>query len=92
MLLNLKVLKSVAAKAILTATAVAGFFAFAGAPSAEARDWNDGRAVVRYDDYRLHRAEERRGFYSPAANHWRYERREALAHGWRDRFGCWHRY
>ena len=40
------------------------------------------------DDYRV-----REGYrYSPRANDWRQERREAFARGYYDRFGCWHRY
>jgi hypothetical protein len=47
---------------------------------------------VWYDNYRVHAAIVRLGYYSPAANYWRYERHEAFVRGWYDRFGCWHRY
>jgi hypothetical protein len=93
MLWNKSALKSVFGKVALAATALGGFLFFGGASSAQARPaYVYARPVVRYDNYRVHEAEVRHGFYSPAANYWRYERREAYARGWRDRFGCWHRY
>jgi hypothetical protein len=82
------ILKSMFGKAVLTAVVMGGALCFAGAPNAQANE----RAVVRYDNYRLHEAIVHRGFYSPAADRWRFERREALRHGYFDRFGCWHRY
>jgi hypothetical protein len=93
MLRNKSVLKSVFSKAALAATALGGFLFFGGASSAQARPvYVYARPVVRYDNFRVHEAVVRHGFYSPAANYWRYERHEAFAHGWCDRFGCWHRY
>ena len=93
MQLHTHLLKSVFGKAALAGVALSGFLLFAGAPGAQARDRDDyRRPVVRYDDYRLRGAIERHGFYSPQANHWRYERHEAFEHGWRDRYGYWHRY
>jgi hypothetical protein len=83
--------KSVFGKAALAAVALGGFLFLAGAPNAQAREFRD-RPVARYDNFRVHEAVERHGYYSPQANYWRYERREAFEHGWRDRFGCWHRY
>jgi len=81
-------LKSMLGKAALAAVVLGGALCFAGAPNAQA----DEIGRIRYDNYRLHQAEVRHGFYSPAANHWRYERREAFARGYYDRFGYWHRY
>jgi hypothetical protein len=87
------VLKSMFGKAALAAAALGGFMLFGGATNAQAAPaYAYSRPVVRYDNYRVHEAVVRRGYYSPAANCWRYERHEAFVHGWRDRFGCWHRY
>jgi hypothetical protein len=87
------VLKSVFSKAALAAAALGGFMFFGGASSAQAAPaYVYSRPAVRYDNYRAHEAVVRHGYYSPAANYWRYERHEAYVHGWRDRFGCWHRY
>lgn len=83
-------LKSLLAKVALAAVACGGFLVFAGTPAAQAQDF--GRPAVRYDNFREREAIEHHGFYSPQAAHWRYERRAAFAHGWRDRYGCWHRY
>jgi len=77
-------------KMVLSAVALSGFLAFAGAPAAQARDWND-RPVVRYDNFREREAIGRHGYYSRQADYWRHERREAFEHGWRDRYGRWHR-
>jgi hypothetical protein len=82
------ILKPMLGKAVLAAIVMGGALCFAGAPNAQANE----RAVVRYEDYRLHEPIVYRGFHSPAANHWRFERREALGRGFYDRFGCWHRY
>jgi hypothetical protein len=85
--------KSVFGKAALAAAALGAFLFFTGAPNAQAHDRDDyRRPVIRYDDWRLHEAIERHGFYGRQANYWRYERHEAFEHGWRDRYGCWHRY
>jgi len=81
-------LKSVFGKAALAAVALGGYLFFAGAPGAAAHDRDDyRRPAVRYDDHRLREATEDHGFYSPQSNYWRHERREALEHGWRDRYG-----
>jgi hypothetical protein len=78
-------LKSVFGKAALAAIALGGSLLLGGAPSAQAGQvYAYQRPVARY--------EVRHGFHSPAANYWRYQRHEVFAHGWRDRFGCWHRY
>ena len=85
------ILKSMFAKAAIATAVLGGALCFAGAPNAQANE----RAVVRYDNFRVHRAVVRHGFYSPRADYWRVERREAFVHGYRgyyDRFGCWHRY
>jgi len=81
------ILKSMFGKAVLATAVLGGALCFAGAPNAQANE----RAVVRYEDYRLHEPIVYRGFHGPAANHLRFERREALR-GYFDRLGCWHRY
>jgi hypothetical protein len=83
----MKLFKSTFGKAVLAAAVLGGTLFFAGTPSAQA----DERDGVRYDQ-RLHETTVHRGFYSPRADSWRLERREALARGYYDRFGCWHRY
>lgn len=82
------VLKSVFGKAAIATALLGGALFFAGAPNAQANE----RDRVRYDNFRLHEAIVHRGFYSPRAGYWRFERREAFARGYWDRFGCWHRY
>jgi hypothetical protein len=79
-------LKSLLSRVILSAVALSGL-AFAAAPAAQA----DERQVVRYDNWRERAAIAHHGFYSPQAEYWRHERREAFSHGWRDRYGRWHR-
>jgi hypothetical protein len=89
------VLKSMFQKAALATVVLGGVLCFAGASNAQADERDRGRdrdRVVRYDDYRVHEDVIRRGFYSPRADSWRHERREAFARGYYDRFGCWHRY
>jgi len=91
-------LKSVLKKTALAAVALGGLLCLGGVASAQAHDRDDyGRPAVRYDNYRVHEAIERHGYYSPQANYWRhergeaFERHEAFEHGWRDRYGCWRR-
>jgi hypothetical protein len=84
----MKLFRSTFGKAVLAAAVLGGTLFFAGAPNAQAGE----RDRVRYDHYRLHQAIVHRGFYSPRADYWRVERREAFAPGYYDRFGCWHRY
>ena len=81
------VLKSMFGKALIATAVLGGALFFAGAPNAQANE----RQVVRYDSYRLHRAEVRHGYFSPRAEYWRGERRIEVR-GYYDRFGCWHRY
>lgn len=83
------VLKSMIGKAALAAVVLGGAMCFVGAPKAQAHERD---RVVRYDNYRLHEAEYRHGYYSREAAYWRHERREAFRRGYYDRFGCWHRY
>jgi hypothetical protein len=93
MQLHTHILTSVFGKVALATAALSGFLIFAGAPSAQARDRDDyRRPVARYDNFREREAIERHGYYSPRAEYRRHERREAFEHGWRDRYGCWHRY
>lgn len=84
-------LKSLVGKIVLSAVALSGFLIFTGAPAAQARDWND-RPAVRYESFRDRAVFEHSGYYNRRVEHWRYEHREAFRHGWRDRFGYWHRY
>jgi hypothetical protein len=84
----MKLFKSTFGKAVLATVVLGATLLFAGTPNAEA----DQRDRVRYDHSRLHEAIVHRGFYSPRADSWRLERREAFARGYYDRFGCWHRY
>ena len=90
--------KSVWKKAALAAVALGGLLCFGGVASAQAHDRDDYRPNVRYYDNHLRDAIEDHGYYSRQANYWRHERHEAIErheafeHGWRDRFGCWHRY
>jgi hypothetical protein len=83
--------KSIFGKTALAAAALGGLFFLGGAPSAKANEYPN-RPAIRYDDRRLHEAIVNRGYYSPRAEYWRHERREAFERGWYDRFGCWHRY
>jgi len=78
MRLHMHSLKSLLGKAVLSAVALGGLLVFVGAPAAQAQDWR-GRPVVR---------SEYRGYYGWHADYWH---REAFRHGWRDRFGYWHR-
>jgi hypothetical protein len=77
--------KSVLGKVALATVALGGFLFFGGAPSTQAhdRDRDDYRHEERYKNWRRHEAYE---------NRLRHERCEAFEHGWRDRYGCWHRY
>jgi hypothetical protein len=94
MRLHTRLMNSIFGKAALAAAALGGFLFFTGAPAAQAGvyGYREPRPVIRYDNYRLHRAIVRDGFYSPQANYWRHERRIVYAHAWRDRFGVYHRY
>ncbi|HWO34452.1 MAG TPA: hypothetical protein VNO32_37135 [Candidatus Acidoferrum sp.] len=83
-----KIFRSTLCKAVLATAVLGGTLFFAGTPKAEA----DQRDRLRYDNDRLHEAIVHRGFYSPRADYWRIERREAFARGYYDRFGRWHRY
>jgi hypothetical protein len=85
----MQLLKSTLGKAALATALLGGALLFAAAPNAQA---NERARIVRYDNFRVHEAVVHRGFYSPRANYWRIERREAFARGYYDRFGCWHRY
>jgi hypothetical protein len=70
-------------KAMLAGVALGGLVCFGGAASAQAREV----VVVR-------RAAPvvvvHRGFYAPRPSYG-YGRTVVVEHGWRDRFGCWHR-
>jgi hypothetical protein len=77
------VLKSMFGKAVLATAVLGGALCFAGASNAQA---DERDRVGRYDNYRIHESVERHGFYSPRADYWRSERREAFARYDRDRF------
>lgn len=73
--------RSILSKAALASLALGGFLFFAGAPAAKAANpWDDCNRRVAYTNMRYHEAVNRFGAYSPAARHWAFERREALAH------------
>ena len=79
-----KQLKSIFGKAALATAVLAGFFFFAGAPGAEARP-----VVVRYYSHPIVR------YHRPVVvvhPYFRGYHREVFVHGWRDRYGYWHRY
>jgi hypothetical protein len=77
--------KSMWNKAALAAVTLGGLICFGGASSAEARPVVVVRRPVVVVDG---------GFYSPRpfAYSYGYARPVYVRHGWRDRFGCWHRY
>jgi hypothetical protein len=81
--------RSFIGKIVLSAVALSGFLVFVGAPAAQAQEFGPG--AVRYDNFREREAIEHHGYYSRQAQYWRYERREAFEHRWRDRYGRWHR-
>lgn len=59
------------------ATAALGFFLAAGAPAANANDWDDCNRRVAFTEWRYHEAVERFGPNSRDARHWEHERHEA---------------
>lgn len=75
--------------ALATAT-LGGFLLLAGAPAANATDWDDCNRRVAYSEWRYHEAVEHFGPYSREARHWYHERHEAyeraahLRHEWRE--------
>jgi hypothetical protein len=75
--MQLHTLKSVVRKAALAAVALGGFLFFGGAPSAKAQEV----VVVRRPVIVA------RPYYRVYPRH-----EVVIVHGWRDRFGCWHRY
>lgn len=91
MQLHMHSFKSLIGKVALSAVALGGLVVFAGAPAAQAEEFRE-RPVVRYNNFREREAIARHSYFSPQASYWRHERREAFAHGWRDRYGYWHRY
>jgi len=93
MQLSKQLLKSVFGKAVVATMALGGFLVFAGAPGAEARPAvrYSGHPVVRYAQP-IRRTVVVNRYYGPRADYWRFHRHEAIVHGWRDRYGYWHRY
>lgn len=85
--LRKQVIKSVIGKAALATAALGGFLFFSGAPSAQGRDWNDYRRPIVRREVIVNR-----GYFGPRAEYFAPGRHEVFVHGWRDRFGCWHRY
>jgi len=71
-------------KAALAMVALGGLLAFGGASSAQAREIVVVRRAAPV--VVLHR-----GFYGPRPYFYGYGRPVVIEHGWRDRFGCWHR-
>jgi hypothetical protein len=84
MQLHTNLMKSIFGKAALAAVALGGFLFFGGASSAQAREIVVVRRPVVVE--RRPVIVERPLFYGP------YVRHEVFVHGYRDRFGCWHRY
>jgi hypothetical protein len=85
MQLHKHLLKSVFGNAALAPAALGGFLFFGGASSAQAREIVvvcRPVVVVRPGFYARPRF-----YYTPG-----YVRHEVFVHGWRDRYGCWHRY
>jgi hypothetical protein len=79
--------KKIFRKAALAAMILGSVLLFAGAPAAQAHDSDDyyyPARQVQYTNWRLHEAIAHFGYYSPQANYWRHERREAIE---RARFG-----
>jgi len=82
-------LKSIIGKVVL-GTAALGFFLIAGAPDANANDWDDCNRRAGYADWRYHEALEHFGPYSSEARYWAHERHEAFErrehfrHEWRE--------
>jgi len=83
--MQLHMLKSAFTKAALATAALGGFLFFSGAPSAQAREFEYRRPIVR------HEVIVSRGYFGPRAEYFGPVRHEIFIHGWRDRFGCWHR-
>jgi ABC-type sugar transport system substrate-binding protein len=76
-------LKSMLKKAALAAVALGGLLCFGGAASAQAREVIVVRRPV---------IVARPVVVAPRVYYGPYFRHEVFVHGWRDRFGCWHRY
>ncbi|HMI53726.1 MAG TPA: hypothetical protein VK525_19585 [Candidatus Saccharimonadales bacterium] len=90
--LSKRLLKSVLGKAAVATMALGGFLIFAGAPGAQARPVGYYRhPVVRYA-HPIGRTVVVNRYYGPRADYWRFHRHEVIVHGWRDRYGYWHRY
>ncbi len=100
------VLKSLFGKAGLAATLLGGALFFAAVPGAQARTWDERppiRVVSRYEAYGPRRVFVRRGYYAPRYYGPRYyaprvygprfygPRVVVGVHGFRDRYGYWHR-
>ena len=77
MQLHKHLVKSIFGKAALAAAVLSGFLLFAGAPSANANDWDNCNRRVAYVEFRLHQSIVYFGYYSPQAAYWRHERHEA---------------
>jgi hypothetical protein len=78
-------LKSMCKKAALAVVTLGGLLCFGGVSSAQAHPL----VVVRQPVVVVHH-----GFYGPRPYYYSYgyARPVVIEHGWRDRFGCWHRY
>lgn len=77
-------------RAVLATAVLGGFLLFAGAPSANAKTWDDCNRRAAYADWRYNEAIEHFGPNSREARHWAHERHEAhecleqLRHEWRE--------
>jgi hypothetical protein len=70
-------LKSVFLKAVLATAALGGFLLAAGTASAKTNDGDEGHRRAAYSDWRFRASDRQSGNYSPQANYWRHNRREA---------------
>lgn len=85
--------KSLFGKAALAAVALAGTLFLAGAPSAQARDWDGHRVIVR-SELRVRGPVfvERRPIFVERRPVYSYYAPVPVYRVYRDRFGCLHRY
>jgi hypothetical protein len=74
---------------LLAAAALAGLLAFVSAPRAFASDDYRCQRRIAKEDYKLHQAIERHGWYSRQADHARHELREARERCWREHHRWW---
>jgi hypothetical protein len=79
MTLPLLFFRSLLGKATLTAVALGGWLSLAVVPAAQADPSRDCNRRIAYTTARYREAVDHFGPYSPAARHWAFERRDAIA-------------